>query len=272
MFQSPLFALLKMWIPPFSSRIWALLGLCLFVSLASAQSTSLILSSDSLSQGAVWSIISAPFALYPQSFFFIALLLGWLIYQYGGVTSRRTGKVVNWTPFIHLLLWIVGIEVLHLLIPQLNLWSLAFVFLTLTWFAYPLERRWGRKKWTFFCILLIWIPFGIVSLLCLLDLTQSSFRGLQSLERGFLLAWALQQNRRRLALLNIQGRTLAWIILGFSTFEVLISSFSTHSAGFPSALLGLLGTCTSWILIEELWKPTQIKYKVKKGLKILSKN
>ena len=264
MLNSPLVGLLRMWIPPFTSWIWRLLGICFFFTLASAQIPSLVLSKANLDQGAVWTLFTAPFVLYPQSPLFIILILGWMIYSYGGVASRQ-GKIVNWGPFIHLAVGVLGIALLEWLIPHLQPWSFILTLFMLTWFARPLERQWGSYRWMIFSSLLLFIPYICALFLCLQSSSPLRFQGLSALERGFLLAWALQQNRRIIPFLNVRGRTLSWIILVFCLFEMLLSG------GHPSSILGFLGGCTSWILIEELWSPKELKKRwirfQKKGLR-----
>lgn len=252
MFNSPLVGLLRLWIPPISSWIWRLVGVCFFFTLAAFQLPSLVLSTTTLNQGAIWAPLTAPFVLYPHSPLFIILILGWMIYAYGGVTSRQ-GKIINWVPFIHLAVGVVALGLIEWLIPQLNPWSFIITLFMLNWFARPLERQWGSHKWFMFSLTLLVLPFLCATVLCLMNLTSLSFKGMSSLERGFLIAWALQQNRRTIPFLNVRGRTLAWIILGFCLLEMLLSNFH------PTSLLGFMGACTSWILIEELWNPKELK-------------
>lgn len=138
-----------------------------------------------------------------------------------------------------------------------NIWGLAASMVLLVWFAPGMEARWGPKRlWIFLLIvavatnlvgaLLLWISLGTVS--PLIGGGATPLAGTTPLIDALFTAWALSLGRQRLAILNIEGYKLVYVLLAFGALHALLT-------GFAFGMMQITAVVTAWMLIKGTWHP-----------------
>lgn len=187
--------------------------------------------------------------------FLIFVGIGAYIYQQRvrslWATERNT--VLAWSAGVLGGLWLLDTFVL-----MGHGWGLASDLLVIAWFAPGVERKWGRTRLLVFCLwivlvvntlgwLLTWIwPASITPLFG--SSMGVPLQGGGPLMKAVLTTWCLMIGRQRLALLNIEGYKLVWVLLAICGLDLL----------FQSVALGLMGAAaigTAHLLIRGTWRP-----------------
>ena len=166
------------------------------------------------------------------------------------MTGMIRGMRFQPQPWLYAFAIFIGLSLINSLLFYHYLWAWLIDIFFLAYFAYPLEakRNWGAKKFLIFSasvqmttslILSVWILIFTPS--------HSVVKGFTALHKAYLLAWALSLGRQKLMYLNVEARSLRWLLLIFCIFEALLLPI-----GY--GLAGLVGFLVAWILLEDLWK------------------
>ena len=149
--------------------------------------------------------------------------------------------------------------VLSLLVP--GIWGLVTALLILWWFATPVEQRWGaRRLWIFSGIIVIATNLVGAILLAiagqaaaapLMGSDAMSAAGIGALVDAILTAWCTMVGKQRLAILNIQARTLIWLLVAINVLDILFVSVVT-------GLMGLAAIGLARALIDGVYHPRYV--------------
>ena len=136
-------------------------------------------------------------------------------------------------------------------------WGLTTSLMVTLWFAIPVEREWGSRRLVIFCVvvvimvnttgaLLLWAwPEGVTAAL---NHGAAPINGMSSLSGSLIAVWALMIGNRRLAIINIEGKTVVWLLVVIGALDFILQ-------GRIKGIMDLVAIGCAFLLITGYWRP-----------------
>ncbi|MBV70595.1 MAG: hypothetical protein CMH52_04525 [Myxococcales bacterium] len=135
--------------------------------------------------------------------------------------------------------------------------GLLSAIIALFWFGSTLESRWGEKRLLFFSLIVVISVNGIGALIAeffpgsftsIAGRSRALVHGTSPLVYAFLTVWCLMFARTRLAILNIEARTLIWVLAILGALDIVF-------VGRLKGLMTLTSILVAYLLVSGLWRP-----------------
>ena len=207
------------WAPHPRSIIWKILGLSAALSwLHSSPRLNFVMSESALESLQLWTPLTTGWVLSSSSPLFTLLILGFIAAYKSGALQ---GEVRKARYFAYSAVLFIMLSALSAVTPSGLVWSLVAEGVTLIWFGMDLERRWGARKFALLCVFTLSLSY-LLGALYLFLFGGAHVQGLHPFTRGLILVWGHYIGPHRLALLNVRGDQLRWVVYAFCGFELLL--------------------------------------------------
>ena len=241
------------YLPKIDSGTSIVLMLSVFVTLCNALlQQNLVMTLNHLQSWYAWTLISSPFVLPRHSPFMLVLLVGFYLYY---ATGMAQGARFQPKPWLYTAAVFVFLALINSFLPQQFLWAWLIDVFLFSYFAYSIEKKrsWGRKKFLIFSACVLFGTYMVLALYLLISQNPTaSIIGLNPLHKAYFLAWGLSLGRQKLMWLNIEARSIRWLLLIFCLLELLLLP-RVHG------LSGLVGLIIAWVLLENLWESNNLQ-------------
>lgn len=241
------------YLPKIDSGTSLILGLSVVVTLCNALlNQSLVMNSYHLQSWYLWTVLSSPFVIPQNSPIMVILLVGFYLYYSTGMAQ---GARFQAKPWLYTAAGFIFLTLINAFLPQQFLWAWLVDILVFSYFAYSLEKKrtWGRKKFLLFSASVLFGTYSLLALSLLFTQNESMHViGLNPLHKAYFLAWGLSLGRQKLMWLNIEARSIRWLLLIFCLLELLLLP-GIHG------LSSFLGLVIAWTLLENLWQKSKLQ-------------
>ncbi|MEE2756630.1 MAG: rhomboid family intramembrane serine protease [Myxococcota bacterium] len=135
--------------------------------------------------------------------------------------------------------------------------GLLSAIIALFWFGSTLESRWGEKRLLFFSFIVVACVNSVGALIAvsfpgsftsIAGRSSAIVHGTTPLIYAFLTVWCLMFARTRLAILNIEARTLIWVLAILGALDIVF-------VGRLKGLMTLTSILVAYLLVSGLWRP-----------------